>query len=153
MKTSVIVTLLFLCLSCKNKEDEIGRPDPYILTENHISEDCSAFQMRFDKGDYILNFALTGTCPKLKPEEYTKEYSRYLKVYNDSLSLRKGFILIKYHGFNTNIKRFQDSIIQITKRNFKTNVSLIEEENEFFMIQVGNDKAMLTRYLKKTYEK
>lgn len=149
MRTIVIITVLFLLLSCKKDDNEIGRPDPYILTENHFSEDCSAFQMRFDKGDYILNFALTGTCPKLKPEEYTKEYSRYLKVYNDSLPLRKGFILVKYHGFNSNIKTFQDAIIQITKRNFKTNVSLVEEDNDFFMIQVGNDKAMLTRYLQK----
>ncbi|MBE8723359.1 hypothetical protein [Flavobacterium hungaricum] len=152
MKYRIFFLLLLTLLSCKNNDDEIGRPDPYILTENHISEDCSAFQMRFDKGDYILNFALSGTCPKLKPEEYTKEYSRYLKVYNDSLPLRKGFILVQYYGFNSNIKTFQDSIIQITKRNFKTNVSLVEENNDFFMIQVGNDKAMLTRYLNKVYE-
>lgn len=138
MRYTIIITSLFLLLSCKNKDDEIGRPDPYILTEKNISEDCSAYQMRFKKGEYILNFALSGTCKKIKAEDYIKEYSRYLNLYNDSLFVRKGYILIKYYGINSNIKDFQDSVINITKRNFKTKVSLVESDSGFFMIKVGN---------------
>jgi hypothetical protein len=138
MRYSVIIIILFFFLSCKNKDEEIGRPDSYLLTENNISEDCSAYQMRFKKGDYILNFALSGTCKKIKTEEYTNEYSRYLSLYNDSLLVKKGKIIIHYYGINTNVKDFQDSIINITKRNFKTKVSLIESGDEFFTINVGN---------------
>lgn len=138
MKYIITITVLFLLLSCKNKDDEIGRPDPYILTEKNISEDCSAYQMRFKKGEYILNFALSGTCKKIKSEDYIKEYSRYLNLYKDSLLVRKGYILIKYYGININIKDFQDSVINITKRNFKTKVSLVESDSDFFMIKVGN---------------
>ena len=136
-----IITILFLFLSCKSKDDEIGRPDSYILTEKHISKDCSAFQMNFKEGKYILNFALSGTCKELKVENYTKEYSSYLTHYKDSLFVKKGYILLQYYGLNTSIKDFQDSIIHITKKKFKTDdVSLVEEDDFFFRIQVGNDK-------------
>ena len=141
MKYTLIITALFLLLSCKNKDEEIGRPDPYILTEKNISEDCSAYQMRFKKGDYILNFALSGTCKKVKAEDYVKEYSRYLKFYNDSLVLRKGYILIQYYGIHSDIKDFQDSMINITKRKFKTKVSLVESDDGFFIVKVGNESV------------
>ncbi|MFH7004875.1 hypothetical protein [Flavobacterium bizetiae] len=138
MRYTIIIAALFLLLSCKNKDEEIGRPDPYILTEKNISEDCSAYQMRFKDGKYIFNFALSGTCKKIKAEDYVKEYSRYLKFYNDSLVLRKGYILIQYYGIHSDIKDFQNSIINITKRNFKTKVSLVESDSDFFIIKVGN---------------
>jgi len=141
MKYTLIITALFLLLSCKNKDEEIGRPDPYILTEKNISEDCSAYQMRFKDGKYIFNFALSGTCKKIKAEDYVKEYSRYLKFYNDSLVLRKGYILIQYYGIHSDIKDFQDSIINITKRNFKTNVSLVVSDDGFFMVKVGDESV------------
>ncbi|MEN2402532.1 hypothetical protein GKZ90_0022265 [Flavobacterium sp. MC2016-06] len=137
--TIIIIVLLFS--SCKNRDEEIGRPDPYTLTERDISEDCSAFQMRFKDGKYILNFALSGTCQNLKVEYYIKEYSRYLNFYHDSLKNRRGYIMLKYHRnsfLNTNIRDLQDSIINITKSNFKTNVSLIESDDNYFMIKVGN---------------
>ena len=35
-------------------------------------------------------------------------------------------------------KDFQDSIIKITKTNFKTNVSLTESGDEYFTIKVGD---------------
>lgn len=138
MRYTIVIAVLFLLLSCKNKDEEIGRPDPYILTEKNISEDCSAYQMRFKDGKYIFNFALSGTCKKIKAEDYVKEYSRYLKFYNDSLVIRKGYILIQYYGIHSDIKKIQDSIINMTKRNFKTNVSLVESDDGFFMIKVGN---------------
>ena len=144
MKYTLIITALFLLLSCKNRDEEIGRLDPYILTEKNISEDCSAYQMRFKKGDYILNFALSGTCKKLKFEEYIQEYSRYLNHYQDSLLVRKGYIMLKYHShnfLNINIKDFQDSIINVTKRNFKTNVSLVESDDGFFIVKVGDESV------------
>ena len=134
----VVISFLFLFLSCKNKDEEIGKPDPYILTENHISEDCGAYQMRFKDGKYIFNFALSGTCKKIKSEDYIKEYSRYLNFYNDSLVNRRGYILLQYYGINTNIKYFQESIINITKRNFKTHVSLVESDDKHFTIKVGD---------------
>lgn len=138
MKYIVIIAVLFLMLSCKNKDEEIGRPDPYVLTENHISEDCSAYQMLFKDGKYIFNFALSGTCKKIKTEDYIKEYSRYLNFHNDSLVNRRGYILLQYYGIPTNVKDFQDSIINITKRNFKTHVSLVNSDNESFTIRVKN---------------
>ena len=101
------------------------------------------FQMRFKHGDYILNFALSGPCEQLKTEEYINEYSGYLQKYQDSFLVKKGFILIKYHGLNfadTNIKNLQDSVINITKRSFKANVSLVEYDDNYFKIKVGNDK-------------
>ena len=100
--------------------------------------------MRFKKGDYILNFALSGTCKKLKFEEYIQEYSRYLNQYQDSLLVRKGYIMLKYHShnfLNINIKDFQDSIINVTKRNFKTNVSLVVSDDGFFMVKVGDESV------------
>lgn len=96
----LVISFLFLFLSCKNKDEEIGRPDPYILTENRISEDCGAYQMLFKDGKYIFN-ALSGTCKKIKSEDYIKEYSRYLNFYNDSLVKRRGYILLQYCGINT----------------------------------------------------
>jgi hypothetical protein len=137
MKYKIIIIVLFF-LSFKNYDEEIGRPDPYILTEKHISEDCSAYQMRFKDGKYIFNFALSGTCKKLKFDDYTQEYSRYLSVYNDSLLIRKGYILLHFYGLGTDNRKLQDSVINITKRNFKTNVSLVESDDGFFMIKVGS---------------
>ena len=138
MRYTIVIAVLFLLLSCKNKDEEIGRPDPYILTEKNISEDCSAYQMRFKDGKYIFNFALSGTCKKIIAEDYVKEYSRYLKFYNDSLVLRKGYILIQYYGIHSDIKDFQDSILNITKRNFKTHISLVDFDDEYFTIKVGD---------------
>ncbi|MFH7004876.1 hypothetical protein [Flavobacterium bizetiae] len=140
MKYTIIIVVLFLLLSCKNKDEEIGRPDSYILTEKDISQDCSAFQMRFKKGEYILNFALSGTCENLKVEEYTHEYSRYLNHYHDSLSIRKGYIMLKYYKHNfldTNIKDLQDSILKITRKSFKDKVLLSEADENSFIIKVG----------------
>lgn len=133
--------ILFLLLSCKNKDEEIGRPDHYILTEKNISEDCNAYQMLFKDGKYIFNFALSGTCKKINIEDYLKEYSRYLNFYNDSLVNRRGYILLQFYGIHTNIKDFQDSIIKVTKRNFTPNVSLVKSDNEFFILRVGNEKV------------
>jgi hypothetical protein len=138
MRNTIIISVLFLFLSCRNKVEEIGKPDPYILTENHISEDCGAYQMRFKDGKYIFNFALSGTCKKIKAEDYIKEYSRYLNFYNDSLVNRRGYILLQYYGIHTNIKDFQYSIINITKRNLKTHVSLVEFDDKQFTIKVGD---------------
>ena len=143
MKYIILTMVLFLFVSCKNNDEEIGRPDPYILTERDISEDCGAFQMRFKHGDCILNFALSGPCEQLKTEEYINEYSEYLQKYQDSLLVKKGFILLQYHSHNfadTTIKNLQDSIINITKKSFKTNVSLKESGKGYFEINVGNDK-------------
>lgn len=139
MRYTIIITILLFFLSCKNRNEEIGRPDPYILTENHISEDCSAYQMHFKKGEYMFNFALSGTCKKIKAEDYTKEYSRYLSLYKDSLLVNRGYILLQYYGIDTDVSKFQESIIDITKRNFKTNISLVESGNEFFKLKVGNN--------------
>ncbi|AWK04515.1 hypothetical protein HYN56_09835 [Flavobacterium crocinum] len=133
-----MIIVLFSIVSCKNKDQNIGVADSYMLTEKHISEDCSAYQMRFKKGDYMFNFALSGTCKKLTMKDYTNEYSMYLDLYKDSLIVKKGSILIQYYGIEGDTKKFQDSIIAITKRNFKTNVSVVESGNEFFRIKVDN---------------
>jgi hypothetical protein len=44
----------FLFLSCKNKDEKIGKPHPYILTENHISEDSVAYQCVLKMGNTFL---------------------------------------------------------------------------------------------------
>jgi len=139
MKYTAMVTILFLVLSCKNKDEEIGKPDSYILTENYISEDCNIYQMRFKDGEYIFKFSLAGKCKSLNNDLYIKEYSQYLTSCHDSLIDRRGYIILDYFQGNNN-DVLTDSIIKITRRNFKTAVSLLETNENSFTIKVYDKK-------------
>jgi hypothetical protein len=139
MRYTLIIMILFLLLSCKNKEDEIGRPDPYILTEKNISEDCNAYQMLFKDGEYIFKFSLAGKCKSLNNDLYIKEYSQYLASCQDSLLNKRGYIILDFFQVNNN-EDLTDSIIKITKRKFKTAVSLSETNKNSFTIKVFDKK-------------
>ena len=131
--------VLFLLLSCKNQDEEIGKPDSYILTENYILEDCNIYQMRFMDGEYIFKFSLAGKCKSLSNDLYIKEYSQYLASCQDSLLNRRGYIILDFFQAHNN-QDLTDSIIKITRRNFKTAVSLSETTENSFTIKVYDKK-------------
>jgi hypothetical protein len=136
MKYKIIILLLFL--SCKNKDNEIGKPEKYILSEKEISEDCSVYQMKFYKGEYIFRFALSGACKKISIENYIKEYSEYLFNNHDSLVNKRGLIIIEHNELNkNNKKKIQDSIIGITEKYFKRNIFLYEKDESSFILKVS----------------
>lgn len=134
-----MLAILFLVLSCRNKDEEIGRPDSYILTENYISEDCNIYQMRFMDGEYIFKFSLAGKCKSLSNDLYIKEYSKYLKSCHDSLLKRRGYIILDFFKANNN-EDLTDSIIKITKRDFKAAISLSETNENSFTIKIYDKK-------------
>lgn len=119
-----IIFLFVVFMSCK-KQDNIGQPESYILTERNISEDCNAFQLKFKEGKYLLKFSLAGSCKKLTPKQYIQEYVSYLDKNYDSLIHKDGYVIFDYYGLD-NSKTIRDSIIKITKRKFNAEVSLTE---------------------------
>jgi hypothetical protein len=139
MRHTLTVFLLFLLIACKNQNLEIGKPENYILTEKDISKDCNIYQMRFKEGEYIFKFSLAGSCKSLNADNYIKEYSRYLYTYQDSLMSRRGYIIFDYYGINDK-NVLQDSIMNITKKHFKTFVTLSEVDNNGFTIKVFDKK-------------
>lgn len=130
-----IIIIVFFVLACKHSDDEIGKSENYILSERKISKDCNAYQMRFDKGEYIFRFALSGPCKKLSLKNYIKEYSGYLYSNHDRLVNKKGLIIIEHNELNN--KDIQDSILYITKKNFKADVFLYETDEKSFVLKVS----------------
>ncbi|MDQ6473109.1 hypothetical protein RB619_20915 [Flavobacterium sp. LHD-80] len=134
MKYSMLI-VFFVLLSCKHSNQEIRKPDNYTLSEKNVSEDCNVYQMRFYKEEYIFRFALTGPCKNLSLKSYLSEYSDYLSRNGDSLINKRGLIIIEYYELNK--KEVQDSILHITKKSFKTDVSLYETEDNRFVLKVS----------------
>ena len=134
MKYSLLIVLLVF-LSCRPSDQEIGKPENYTLSERKFSEDCSVYQMRFYKGEYILRFALAGPCKNLPLRSYLDEYSAYLSRNDNSLSNKRGLIILEYNQFNK--KDIQDAVMAITRRSFKTDVSLYETEQNRFVLKVS----------------
>ena len=140
MRYSLIFFLLFSLISCEKKSIEIGKPENYTLTERDFSKDCNIYQMRFKDGKYIFKFSLAGSCKSLNTENYIKEYSMYLNLYQDSLVTRRGYILLDYNGIDNDTNVLKDSVINITKRYFKTFVSLSKVDETSFEIKVYDKK-------------
>ncbi len=138
MRYELIGFLLCFLISCKNQNADIGKPENYILTERNVSHDCNIYQMRFKEGDYIFKFSLSGTCKCLSAENYIKEYSRYLHSCQDSLINRRGYIIFDYYDINEN-NVLPNTIMNITKKHFKTFVSLSEIDKNTFTLKVGKD--------------
>ncbi|REC59814.1 hypothetical protein DRF65_24105 [Chryseobacterium pennae] len=132
----ILILCFLLLLSCRKKDKEIDYPENYILTEKAISKDCHAFQMRFNEGDFILNFSLSGYCHDIKMNDYIKEYSKYLNQYRSRFKVREGYINFNYYGIKET-KVLQDSIIEITARSFKSPVFLSESSEKNFVIKVS----------------
>lgn len=130
-----MLIVFFVFLSCKHNDQEIGKPENYTLSEKNVSEDCNVYQMRFYKGEYIFRFALAGPCKNLSLKSYLSEYSDYLSRNSDSLVNKRGLIIIEYYELNKN--EIQDSILDITKKSFKTDVSLYETEDSRFVLKVS----------------
>lgn len=132
------ILLVILFLSCK-KQEGIGLPENYVLTEKSISEDCNIFQMRFKEGKYLLKYSLAGSCKELTTEAYIREYISYLEKNYDSLAHKKGYVIFDYYGVeNSNI--LQDSIIKITKRKFNTEVLLTEVDKNTFTLNISDKR-------------
>lgn len=136
MKCSLIFFLVVSLVSCKEKSIEIGKSDNYTITERYFSKDCNIYQMRFKDGKYIFKFSLAGSCKSLNTENYINEYSIYLHLNQDSLVTRRGYIIIDYSGIDNETYVLKDSVINITKRYFKTYVSLSKVDDTSFEINV-----------------
>jgi len=137
MKNSYLLLLLILGTRCGVKDDDIGKHENYILTENNISEDCNAYQLRFNKeGEYIFSFSLSGTCKKLTKNDYIRAYKDYLSKYSDSLILKRGKIMVNYYSFSDTNNVLVDSIINVTQRNFNCHVTLSEIDDISFTLKV-----------------
>ena len=131
--------MLFL-YSCLDDE-RIDKPENYELTEIHrYQDDCSIYQMRFYSGNYIFRFAQSGACPNLKREDYILDYKKYLSKYSDSLANKRGLIIFEYYPFKDSNNILVDSIISISKRYFKSYVSLTEISTNEFTIKVFDKK-------------
>ena len=86
----------------------------------------------------MFSFALSGPCKELTMEAYIQAYSDYLSHYRDSLLIRKGYIKLDYYSFTDTCNVLVDSIIDITKRNLKTSVTLSDIEEGYIKIKVGD---------------
>lgn len=135
MKFKIIIFVTLFITSCKNNDNEIGNPENYILTKKDISDDCNSYQMLFYEGNYIFRFALAGRCKDLKYEKYMNQYSSYLTKYRNKLLKRRGFIILDDSESIIN-HNLQNSILTITKNHFKTNVSVIEMNENRITIKV-----------------
>ena len=137
MKYIIIITIILLVpLSCKHTDNEIGKLENYILTEREVAKDCNVYQMLFKDGNYIFRFSLAGSCKNLSIINYTKEYSTYLNKYRDSLINRRGLIIFDKTKFNDSNNELENSILTISKKYFKTNVTIIESDKNSFIIKV-----------------
>ncbi|MFC3160291.1 hypothetical protein SAMN05443633_102392 [Chryseobacterium arachidis] len=137
MKYYTILLLVFF-IACKKQED-IGLPENYILTEKNISDDCNIFQMRFKEGKYLLKCSLAGSCRKMTSEIYIKEYVSYLEKNYDHFAHKKGDIIFDYYGIKDS-KILQDSLLKITKRKFNNVVSLSEYDKGSFTLHISYKK-------------
>ncbi|WBV59506.1 hypothetical protein PFY12_10605 [Chryseobacterium camelliae] len=127
---------LILFLSCK-KQDAIGLPENYVLTEKSISKDCNVFQMRFKEGKYLLKYSLAGSCEGLTAETYIREYISYLEKNYDSLAHKKGYLIFDYYRMKDSMI-LKDSIVKITERKFNTTVLLAEEHKNTFTLSISD---------------
>ena len=140
MKTYWIGFFLFFVTSCVIRDKEIGKPENYKLTEREISEDCIAYQMRFNDGQYIFRFSLSGPCKNLTLENYIQEYSRYLSSQRDSLVYKRGYVILDFYNLTDTNNVLLDSVINITKRNFGAFVSLSEIDSSSITIKIFDKK-------------
>lgn len=131
------IVLLFIALSCKKNDENIGVPENYILTEKKVFDDCTFFQMMFTEGEYILKYSLAGSCKDLTTEKYLMEYSLYIEKNYNNLKYKKGYIVIDYYKVD-NLEYFQDSIIDITENKLNSNVSLYESNRNSFTLILSN---------------
>ena len=135
----IITCILSGCFSVSDSEisdSGIGTPENYLLTEKNISNDCRAYQIRYHKGDNMFRFSLSGTCKDLSMSDYLDEYSKFLQSYKDSLIVKRGYIIFDYYNFSDTSNVFVDSLLKITRQNFKTNVGLLEVGENSFTLKV-----------------
>jgi hypothetical protein len=130
------IFLILLAGCCTVGDSEIGKPEKYILTEINISEDCNAYQIRYYEGKNIFRFSLSGTCKQLTMDNYIKGYSDYLSLNQDSLVFKRGHVIFDYYSFKDTNNVLVDSIIEITKREFNSYVSLSEIEENSFTLKI-----------------
>lgn len=139
MRQIIITTIIvFFALSCKHKDNEIGKVENYILTEKDIDKECNVYQMLFKEGDYIFRFSLAGKCKNLKKENYIREYSIYLEKYRNQLINRRGFIIFDKREFNKDNDSLCDSILAVSKNYFKARVFITENNKTSFTIKIVN---------------
>ncbi|SHF11009.1 hypothetical protein SAMN05444408_1099 [Chryseobacterium takakiae] len=132
-----IIIILFSTIQCKKYNDDFGKSENYILTENRISNDCTLFQMRFSEGDYLLKYSLSGSCKSLKEEVYLRNYSNYLDLDYEHLKDKSGYIILDHYEI-ADIKAFQNQIIQITEKRFGSSVSLFENSKNSFTLKLSS---------------
>jgi hypothetical protein len=69
-------------------------------------------------------------------DNYIKGYSDYLSLNQDSLVFKRGHVIFDYYSFKDTNNVLVDSIIEITKREFNSYVSLSEIEENSFTLKI-----------------
>ena len=105
------------------------------MTEQIFSEDCAVYQMSLKEGDYIFVFSLAGRYSTMNIESYILKYSAFLKTQKNFTNNRSGKVIFNYYGISEN-KVFRDSLVEITEKYFKKDVTVIEIDKERITLNI-----------------
>jgi hypothetical protein len=116
-KYFLLTLLLFLILNSCNRQTE--EKDNYVFDDYYLTN-CNIYKMIFDSGYYyIFKIAMSGPCDSIFEEEFIAEYTRFYSS-NDTISKRKGKIIIEYYNdkysSNWNKKKMADTLALITQK-------------------------------------
>jgi hypothetical protein len=142
MNRYCIYSVVLIFMSCNNN-DSIHNPDTYESMESHIYSDCAIYKMVFYEGDHIFNFALAGACKDLTQGDYLDDYKKFLNENYRNICNRRGLVTFEYYFlFEKGNNDFINSIIQITKKNFNSNVSLVDVKNQKCSLKIGGGSSV-----------
>ncbi|MGJ8661629.1 MAG: hypothetical protein ACSHXL_06300 [Bacteroidota bacterium] len=134
MKYLIFISLITVGCSVK-KDENLGKPDNYVVYETEKTDDCSIYQMIFKNGDYLFRFALSGACKEINQEKYLENYDRFLNE-NDSILKKKGKLLFEFYNISNESDELLTEIIEATKLKFKTYVTIEKISEDRFTLRV-----------------
>lgn len=132
---NTVCAIVLLLVSC-NMDSDLGKPEGWTLTETRVSDNCNAYQMRFDKHSYFFRFAFSGRCDQITQDNYLRIYTEYLSSYQDSFKGSSGLILLDKIDALTSTS-YVDSVVAITAQALGGAVKLYETTENDFTIQVS----------------
>ena len=132
-KSILIITLLFMVLSCQNTTNP--KHDSWESIDIPIDSNCNFYMMYFSTGDYIFRISSSGQCLSLTKELFLKQYDQLLKEHQNKIPLKYGKIIFDYDSFEKD-SIFTNDLMRLTNFYYKTTSKMIENSKERIVIEI-----------------
>jgi len=130
-KKYILFLMLLLAISCNRQK--IEEREFWVYEDYFTGNNCNIYKMIFENDfHYIFRIALAGSCDSLSEQDFIAEYSRFYSS-NDTISTRKGKIMIEYYDSkNWNKQKMADTLVLITQKYSGSNVVFLPNDKDSY---------------------